>query len=129
MSDLKPCPACGGKAVMFRANLHAWRVEHALGGEYCLTMGWESSPDEAANFWNSLPRREERREELMALLQMGAIGPQLRDEDRERMRFEAAVAAMQGLLASEWSVKPETVAGDAVAMADALLAELAKEKR
>lgn len=76
---------------------------------------------------NSLPRRADFEAEVRELAQMGAIAtPQPR---RERMRFEAAVAAMQGLLASEWSVKPETVAGDAVAMDDALLAELAKEKR
>lgn len=111
---------------MFRANLHAWRVEHALGGECCLTMGWESTPDEAANFWNSLPRREEHREELMALLQMGAIGPQLRDEDRERRRFEAAVALLATMATRDLSAA--SAAEMALHYADALLAELAKER-
>lgn len=126
MSDLKPCPACGGEAYAHYALLHS----HSVTCFNCLAIGSHSTPDEAANFWNSLPRRADFEAEVRELAQMGAIAtPQPRDEDRERMRFEAAVAAMQGLLASEWSVKPETVAGDAVAMADALLAELAKEKR
>lgn len=50
--------------------------------------------------------------------------------DRERMRFEAAVAAMQGILASDnWCHGGgAAVVRNAVLVADALLAELAKEK-
>lgn len=47
------------------------------------------------------------------------------DITNKRMRFEAAVAAMQGLLAGNHQVTPWTTAVEA---ADALLAELAKTK-
>jgi hypothetical protein len=127
MVDLKPCPACGGEAYAHHALLDS----HSVTCFNCLSTGSRSTPDEAANFWNSLPRRSEFHAELMDLAQIGAMAtPQPRDEDRERMRFEAAVAAMQGMMAAGEGAPfiTDDIPSAAVRLADALLAELAKEK-
>lgn len=72
--------------------------------------------------WNSLPRRDDPREVTMDMMEQAI--------ERKRMRFEAAVAAMAGFNANSqlMAYKAEALARFAVEGADALLAELAKEK-
>lgn len=50
------------------------------------------------------------------------------DFDRERMRFAAATAAMQGLIANGYQWETEDIAKQAVKYADALIEELRKPR-
>lgn len=116
MTALKPCPACGGEARRGERYVECSTAS-------CIST---RSCDNALQIWDSLPRREEPAQPA-------------RDDER---RFRAAVAAMQGLIAAgvctqrtryaDGSVsEPWPVLSLAVAArlrADALLAELAKEK-
>ena len=123
MSDLKPCPACGGEPYAHHALLDS----HSVTCFNCLSTGSHSTPAEAANFWNSLPRRAEFEAEVRELALMGAIAtPQPRDEDRDRMRFEAATALLSTMAIRDLSAA--AAAEMALHYADALRAELAKEK-
>jgi len=59
------------------------------------------------------------------MIEWGNIRKERLERDRTRMRFEAAVAAMQGLLSGELNDSdPKVVAEDAVLYADALLERL-----
>jgi hypothetical protein len=123
MSDLKPCPACGGVA-----RDHRWKefVHVRCEDRECVRTRSSTDPVTACELWNSLPRRADFEAEVRELAQMGAILPQLRDEDRERRRFEAAVALLATMATRDLSAA--SAAEMALHYADALLAALAKER-
>lgn len=123
MSDLKPCPACGGPAE-FMDKPTSWHRVACV--DLCLSTSWKTSRADAAAIWNSLPRRADFTEPQLEMRpgQMITLEP-----DRELMRFEAAVAAMQGIIsATGLSLRHHDVAERSMVCADALLAELAKER-
>lgn len=64
MSNLKPCPFCGGDAVMYLSNDNppAYAVKHYchFGADtYQITIStkWKRTPKQAAELWNT--RKEE----------------------------------------------------------------------
>jgi hypothetical protein len=124
VSDLKPCPACG-MGAQHMEKPRRWHRVTCAGG--CISTDWMESAGAAAIIWNSLPRRADFAEPELEMRpgQMITMGP-----DRERMRFEAAVAAMQGMMAAGEGAPfiTDDIPSAAVRLADALLAELAKEK-
>lgn len=121
MSDLKPCPACGGRGrTLTRVDAPDTWVE--CGGRMCIATRIHPTEAEAIAIWNSLPRRDDPRDVAMDMMDQAI--------ERKRMRFEAAMAALQGLNANAQLTpyKAEALAMFAVEAADLLLAELAKEK-
>lgn len=107
MTALKPCPACGGEAELVLQAPEQWV---RCMSRSCVETSLFSGHKKPVALWNSLPRRDDK------------PAQPARDDER---RFRAAVAAMQGLLASGLD---HGVALAAIFHADALLAELAKEK-
>lgn len=126
MTALKPCPACGWDATYGDNTGPPYWV--ACPND-CLYTGCYRDRDEAAAFWNSLPRRDDK------------PAQPARDEreaarDRRQDRVMLAGMAMMQTLVMRWLCDDPTEADDevfrrelprvSVRMADALLAELAK---
>ena len=51
MSDLKPCPFCGGKALVLRVTETRWKAA-CLGMKCSAAMTNDTSADECATAWN-----------------------------------------------------------------------------
>lgn len=109
MTALKPCPACGGEARPVRDR--EWTYVRCEAHDCIGTRAFFGVKHESCSvaLWNSLPRRDDK------------PAQPARDDER---RFRAAVAAMQGLLASGLD---HGVASAAIFHADALLAAMCED--
>lgn len=84
MSDLKPCPACGGKAILEEITDYDFYVECEEFDECGFAGQLRGTSEKAIEAWNSLPRRERWRsvtEELPEVPKFSSVQLITRDEN------------------------------------------------